>query len=319
MASICIVAEHQKGKLKKSTLNSISFGREAAEKLGVELHLLVIGHDVAGIADELKGYGAAKIHLVEDSTLEHYTAETWGHVTAEVAKACDATIVGMNAGTTGKDLMPRVAVKLEAGMASGILGFDGECFTREMWAGNAVAMVEVNTDIKVVTIQSAAFDAAEPSGGDTPVASLSVSIPETKTHFIELHETRSDRPDLTEANVVISGGRGLKSGENFKMIETFAELFGAAIGATRAAVDAGWVSNDLQVGQTGKIIAPELYVAIGLSGSMQHIAGMKNSKVIVAINKDEEAPIFQVTDYGLVADLFKVMPELTEAIKKEMR
>jgi electron transfer flavoprotein alpha subunit len=318
MASICIVAEHQKGKLKKATLNSISFGREAAEKLGAELHLLVIGNGVTGIADELKSFGATKIHLADDSGLEHYTAETWGYVTAEVARACDAKIVGMSAGTTGKDLMPRVAAKLEAGMASGIISFDGECFTREMWAGNAVATVEVQTNIKVVTIQGTAFDAAEPSGGDTPVEPVNVSLPDTRTRFIEMHETISDRPDLTEANVVISGGRGMKSGENFTLLEDFADIFGAAVGATRAAVDAGWVSNDLQVGQTGKIVAPELYLAIGLSGAMQHTAGMKNSKVIVAINKDEEAPIFNVADFGIVGDLFKIMPELTEAIKKEI-
>ncbi|MDX9788675.1 MAG: electron transfer flavoprotein subunit alpha/FixB family protein [Desulfobacterales bacterium] len=315
MASICIVAEHQKGKLKKATLNSIFFGKEAAEKLGAELHILVIGFGIDGVVDELKGFGASKIHVANASALENYTAETWGHITAEVAKSCDAKIVGMNASTTGKDLMPRVAAKLEAGMASGIIGFDGECFTREMWAGNAVATVEIKTDIKIVTIQSTAFAIAEPTGGDTPVESLSVSLPETKTRFIEMHEAKSNRPDLSEAKVVISFGRGIKSGENIKLIEDLADLFGAAIGATRAAVDAGWTSNDLQVGQTGKIVAPELYVAIGLSGSMQHIAGMKNSKVIVAINKDEEAPIFQIADFGLVADLFKAVPDFIKTLK----
>ena len=228
MASICIVAEHQKGKLKKATLNSISFGRQAADKLGAELHLLVIGNGVAGIADELKGFGAAKIHMADDPALEHYNAETWGHVSAEVARLCGANIIGMSAGTTGKDLMPRVAAKLEAGMASGIIGFDGECFTREMWAGNAVVTVEVQTDIKVVTIQGTAFDPVEPSGGDTPVESVSISIPETKTRFIEMHETISDRPDLTEANVVISGGRGMKSQENFTLLDNFADIFGVA-------------------------------------------------------------------------------------------
>ncbi|MBW2366999.1 MAG: electron transfer flavoprotein subunit alpha/FixB family protein [Deltaproteobacteria bacterium] len=318
MASICIVAEHQSGRLKKATFNTITFGREAADKLGAELHLLVIGYGVAGIADELKSFGAMKIHLADEPELKNYTAETWGHVIAEVAKTCDAKIIGMNAGTTGKDVMPRVAAKLGAGMASGVLSFDGECFTREMWAGNAVATVEIKTDIKVVTIQSTAFDEAKASDSDTPVSSATVSIPETKSRFIEMHEAKNDRPDLTEANVVVSGGRGLKSGENFKLLEEFADIFSAAVGATRAAVDAGWVSNDLQVGQTGKIVAPSLYLAVGLSGSLQHTAGMKSSKVIVAINKDEEAPIFEVADFGLVADLFKAMPELTSAIKKEM-
>jgi electron transfer flavoprotein alpha subunit len=317
MASICIVAEHHRGVLKKATLNTITFGKETAEKLGAEFHLLVIGHDVAGIADELKSFGAVKIHLADDPELKNYIAETWGHVIAEVAKTCDAKIIGMNAGTTGKDVMPRVAAKLGAGMASGVLSFDGSCFTREMWAGNTVATVEINTDIKVVTIQSTAFDEANSSDSDAPVLPVTVSIPETKSRFIEMNETKSDRPDLTEANVVVSGGRGLKSGENFKLLEEFADIFGAAVGATRAAVDAGWVSNDLQVGQTGKIVAPSLYLAVGLSGSIQHTAGMKSSKIIVAINKDEEAPIFQVADFGLVEDLFKALPALTSAIKKE--
>lgn len=316
MASICIVVEQQRGRLKKATFNSIAFGRQAADKLGAELHLLLIGHGVATIADELRGYGAEKIHLADQPELENYTAETWGHVIAEVAKSCDAKIIGMNAGTTGKDVMPRVAAKLGGGMASCITGYDGTCFTREMWAGNVIATVEIKTDIQVVTIQSTAFDEARPMDGDTPILPVSFTLPETKSRFMEMQETQNSRPDLTEASIVISGGRGLKNGENFKLLEEFADLFGGAIGATRAAVDAGWVTNDLQVGQTGKIVAPSLYIAVGLSGSLQHTAGMKNSKVIVAINKDEEAPIFEVADFGLVEDLFKVMPALINAVKK---
>ncbi len=318
MASICLVAEHHKGILKKTTLNSICFAKQAAEKTGAELHFLVIGNEVSGIAKALKGFGATKIHLVDDPRLEHYNAETWGHVTAEVAKSCDARIVGMNSGTTGKDLMPRVAAYLEAGMASSILSFDGDVFQREMWAGSAVATVRINTDIKVVTIQSTAFVAAEAVEGETPVESFSVSIPETNSRFVKMHETKSERPDLTEANIIISAGRGIKSRENLKMIEQFADIFGGAVGATRAVVDAGWASNALQVGQTGKIVAPDLYVAVGLSGAMQHKAGMKNSRVIVAINKDNEAPIFEIADFGLVADLFKVLPELMASIKVEL-
>lgn len=318
MASICIVAEYKKEKLTRATLSSIAFGKKAAEKLEAELHILVIGDGVTGITDKLKPYGAAKIHLADKPELKYYTAETWGQVIAEVAKSCDAKIVGMNAGTTGKDVMPRVAAKLGAGMASGIIGYDGTCFTREMWAGNAVATVKIKTDIQVVTIQSTAFDEAQPVGSDTPVSPVIVSLSQTKCRFIEMRETQNSRPDLDEANIIVSGGRGLKNGENFKLLEEFADIFGAAIGATRSAVDAGWVSNDLQVGQTGKIVAPSLYLAVGLSGALQHLAGMKNSKVIVAINKDEEAPIFQVADYGLVEDLFKAMPALTKAVKKEM-
>lgn len=318
MASVCIVVEQQRGKLKKSTFNSITFGREAAKKIAAELHLLVIGYNVAGIAEELRSFGAMKIHLADAAELENCSAETWGHIIAEVAKSCDAKIIGMTAGTTGKDVMPRVAVKVGGGMASCVIGYDGTCFTREMYAGNVVAAVEIKTDIQVVTIQSTAFDEAQPEGGDTDILPVSFSLPKTKSRFIEMHEIQNNRPDLTEASIVVSGGRGLKNGENFKLLEAFADLFGGAIGATRAAVDAGWVSNDLQVGQTGKIVAPSVYIAVGLSGSLQHTAGMKNSKVIVAINKDEDAPIFEVADYGLVEDLFKAMPALTTAVKNEI-
>jgi len=318
MASVCIVAEHWKGKLKKATLNALTFGKEAAEKIGAELHLLVAGSNVSGVANELKGFGAAKIHLADDPKLEYYTAESWGHVVAEAAMACDAKIVGMSYGTTGKDLMPRVAAKLKAGMASCILSFDGKDFTREMWAGSAIATVEVKTDIQVVTVQGTHFIPADPDGGETPIESLNISVPESKTRFLEMHETKSERPDPTEAQFVISGGRGMAGGENFKLLEEVADLFDGAVGATRAAVDAGWVSNDLQVGQTGKKVAPDLYFAVGLSGSIQHMAGMKNSKVIVAINKDEEAPIFSIADFGLVEDLFRAIPELSQALKKEL-
>jgi electron transfer flavoprotein alpha subunit len=319
MASVCIVVDHNNGELKKATLQAITFGHEAAAKIGAELHLIVIGSDMTAVADGLKSYGAVKIHVADDPGLQNYQAETWGHIAAEIAKANSACLVGMNVGTTGKDLMPRVAGKLNAGMASGILSFDGTYFTREMWAGNALATVEIMTDIKVVTIQSTVFDPAETTTDESAVAPVNVTLPPCQTRFIERREVKSDRPDLTEAEVVVSGGRGLKVAENFKLIEELADLFGAAVGATRAAVDNGWVSNDLQVGQTGKVVAPSLYFAIGLSGAMQHLAGMKSSKVIVAINKDEEAPIFQVADFGLVADLFKVLPELTELLRKEIK
>jgi len=256
--------------------------------------------------------------VADDPSLENYTAESWGYAAAEAAKKCDAVLVGMASGTTGKDMMPRVAVKLDAGMGSDIVGFDGELFTRGMWAGNALATIDITTPVKVVTIQATAFGAAEPAGGDTPVESIDISMPQTKTRFVEMRETVSERPDPTEASVVITGGRGVNGSENFKIIERLADIFGGAVGPTRAAVDAGWVPNDLQIGQTGKMVAPDLYVAAGLSGSIQHQAGMKNSKVIVAINKDEEAPIFQIADFGIVADLFKVIPEMSDILEKEM-
>ena len=318
MSSVCIIAEHQNGKLKKSTLNAITFGKDAAQKLSADLCVVVIGHNVSDVADELKTYGASKIIVADDSGLENYTAESWSYAAAEAARKCDAVLVGMASGTTGKDMMPRVAVKLNAGMGSDIVGFDGKCFTRGMWAGNAMATIDITTSVKVVTIQTTAFGAAEPVEGESVVEQLDISLPQTKTRFVEMRQTVSERPDPTEASVVITGGRGVNGAENFKIIERLADIFGGAVGATRAAVDAGWVPNDLQIGQTGKMVAPDLYVAAGLSGSIQHQAGMKNSKVIVAINKDEEAPIFQISDFGIVADLFKVIPEMSKILEKEM-
>jgi electron transfer flavoprotein alpha subunit len=318
MPSICIIAEHQKGKLKKSTLNAISFGKEIAGKLNIELCFIVIGHSISAVADELKCFGAAKTFLVEDPGLENYTSETWSAAAAAAAKKADAVVVGMASGTTGKDMMPRLAVKLSAGMGSDVIGFDDGKFLRGMWAGNALASIDIKTPVKVVTIQSTAYGAAETAGGDTPVEKMEFVVPQTRTRFIQMRETISARPDPTEARIVISGGRGVNGKENFKILETLADLLSGAVGASRAAVDAGWMPNDLQIGQTGKIVAPDLYVAIGLSGSIQHQAGMKNSKIIVAINKDAEAPIFQIADFGLVADLFKAVPELTEALRKEL-
>lgn len=317
--SVCIIVEHQDGKVKKSTLNAVSFGRDAAAKLGVELCLAVIGHHVAGVAEALKPYGAAKILMCDHPGLANYTAETWSYAAAAAARACGAVLVGMSSGTTGKDMMPRVAVKLDAGMASDVIGFDGTHFSRGMWAGNVLATVAVKTPVKVVTLQPTAFAAAEPAGAESAVEALNIDIPPAKTRFVELRVTKSERPDPVEAKVVVTGGRGVNGAENFAILEKLADLFGGAVGATRAAVDAGWMPNDLQIGQTGKIVAPELYVAVGLSGSIQHQAGMKNSRVIVAINKDEDAPIFQIADFGVVADLFKAVPELTEELLKEMK
>ncbi|MFO7962324.1 MAG: electron transfer flavoprotein subunit alpha/FixB family protein [Desulfobacterales bacterium] len=317
MANVLIISEHHKGKLKKSTLNSITFGRKAAEKVGGKLYLLVIGYCVKDIADQLTVFGADKIYLVDDCALSHYTAQSWAGITAEAAQISGSQIIGICAGTTGKDFMPRVAAKLNAGMSSAVIDFDGTFFTREMWAGHAVAEIEIKTDIKCVTIQHTAFDPAHPVGRQTPVERISVPVPESDIFFVEMQETVNDRPDLIEANIVIAGGRGMKSRENFKLLEDLADIFGAAVGATRSAVDAGWAPNDLQIGQTGKIVAPDLYFAVGLSGAAQHTAGMKNSKIIVAINKDEDAPIFRVADYGLVGDLFYVVPVLTKAIKND--
>jgi electron transfer flavoprotein alpha subunit len=317
MSSVCIIAEHQNGKFKKSTLNAITFGKDAAEKLGAELCVVVIGHNISGVADGLKSYGASKIIVADDAGLENYIAEQWAHVAADAAQKYEAVVVGMASGTTGKDMMPRVAVKLNSGMGSDIIEFDGTTFKRGMWAGNALATIDITTLVKVVTIQTTAFAAAKTMDGESVFEQLDVSLPQSKTRFVEMRQTVSQRPDPTEASVVITGGRGVNGAENFKIIERLADIFGGAVGATRAAVDAGWVPNDLQIGQTGKMVAPDLYVAAGLSGSIQHQAGMKNSKVIVAINKDEEAPIFEIADFGIVADLFKVIPEMSDLLEKE--
>ncbi|MBN2358742.1 MAG: electron transfer flavoprotein subunit alpha/FixB family protein, partial [Deltaproteobacteria bacterium] len=235
-----------------------------------------------------------------------------------IAKASGASHVVACATTTGKDTLPRVAARLDAGMASDISGVvDGKTYRRPMWAGSVIGVVEIATPVQVLTVRGTEFAPAAPVAGAAAVETFAADPGTSRMRFVRFDATKSERPDLAEARVVISGGRGLKGPEGFKeMIEPLADLFGAAIGATRAVVDAGWAPNDLQVGQTGKVVAPDLYLAIGLSGAIQHVAGMKGSKVIVAINKDEEAPIFGVADYGLVADLFKAVPELVEEIKK---
>ncbi len=318
MPRVCIIAEHYRGKLRKTTLHAISFGKTLAEQFSAELCIAVIGHGVGEIAGDLKPFGASKIFVADDPGLADYTAESWSAAAVQAAKVCEADLVAMSSGTMGKDMMPRVAAKLSAGMGSDVTGYDGQYFLRGLWAGNALAMIEITTPVKVLTVQPTAFPAAEPGTGEAVIEPLQVTLPAARARVVEMRETVSARPDPTEARVVVSGGRGVNGKENFAIIESLADLLGGAAGATRAAVDAGWMPNDLQIGQTGKIVAPELYIAVGLSGSIQHQAGMKSSKVIVAINKDEEAPIFQIADYGLVADLFKAVPALTAALQKEI-
>jgi electron transfer flavoprotein alpha subunit len=322
MSNVLIVAEHAGGKLKKITLSAITFGKQAADAAGGQLHLLVLGHDVSALADELVKYGAAKVHVAEAPVLEHALAEAYARVVADVAKSIGAGVVGAAASFLGKDYLPRVAARLGAGLASDVSGVGkgaaGLEFTRPVYAGNAIATCVIDTPVKVVSVRPTAFDAAAPAGSASPVEKVAVGFDTgaLKTKFVSFNATKSARPDLADAQVVVSGGRGLKGPENFKLIEDLADLLGGACGATRAICDAGWVPNDLQVGQTGKVVAPQLYFAVGLSGAIQHLAGMKDSKVIVAINKDPEAPIFKVADYGLVEDLFKVMGPLIDEIKK---
>ncbi len=317
MSNVLIVAEQAGGSLRKATLHAISAGREIARRTGGKLHVALLGSGVGALGGELAAYGA-EVHLADAPLLGHYLAESFAPVVADVARATQAGFVGAAATAFGKDLLPRVAARLGAAMATEVLSFGGDgpavTFRRPMWAGNVLAEVELATPVKAFTVRATEFPPAKKEGaGSVSPASASVDAGALKTRFVDFKEVKSARPELTEARVVVSGGRGTKG--DFKEVEALADELGAAVGASRAAVDAGWVPNDWQVGQTGKVVAPELYVAAGISGAIQHLAGMKGSKVIVAINKDPEAPIFQLADYGLVADLFKALPELRAKVK----
>ncbi len=316
MGNVLIVVEQKDGKLRPASLNAFTFGKKMAEAAGGDVIGLVIGSGVGDAANEAAKYGAAKILTVDDAALDKYMAETYAPVVAEVAKANGVDVVGATSTTFGKDLLPRVAALLEAGMASDISEVAGpKTFKREMIAGNVVGVVEITTAIGVVTARQTEFDAAA-AGGPCPVEAAAVGAGDALgAVVVKIEEVTSTRPDLSEAGVVVSGGRGMKSADNFKHLETLTDMFGGALGATRAACDAGMVPNELQVGQTGKVVAPDLYIAVGISGAIQHLAGMKSSKVIVAINKDEEAPIFQVADYGLVAKWEDTLPGLLEKVK----
>jgi electron transfer flavoprotein alpha subunit len=318
MPVILIVAEQQPdGNLRKATLNALGAGKQLAEKAGAELQAVILGKDVSKIAETLRGYGPKAVHVANAPGFEHYLAESFAPAVAELAESVGAEFVGAASTAMGKDLMPRVAAKLQAAMASDVMGFEGTgqdiSFIRPMWAGNVIAQVKLTTPIKAFTVRATEFGIPEQSGS-AEVKTFSPKVDGAlPSQFVELKEVKSARPQLTEARVVVSGGRGTKG--DFREIEGLADELNAAVGASRAVVDAGWVPNDLQVGQTGKVVAPQLYFAVGISGAIQHIAGMKGSKVIVAINNNPEAPIFQVADYGLVGDLFKVLPELRTAIR----
>ena len=314
MATILVIAEQAHGQLKKATLSAVTAARQLAVKNGGQVCGLVIGPGAGKSAQELAGF-VASAYSVEGAGFESALAETHGAAAAEVAKKIGATDLVIAATAYGKDLAPRIAAKLQAGVASDILEVvSGNQFKRAMWAGNAIATVEVTTPVKVISVRATEFKAAEKAASAGKVEALTVAAPAAKTKFVGFTEVKSTRPELTEASVVVSGGRGTKG--DFKPIEALADVLNAAVGASRAVVDAGWQPNDMQVGQTGKVVAPKLYIAAGISGAIQHLAGIKGSKTIVAINKDAEAPIFQVADYGLVADLFKALPELTEELKK---
>jgi electron transfer flavoprotein alpha subunit len=319
MADVLVVAETAEGKLKKTTHSAITFARAAAAALGGSFSVLVVGDGVRGAAEEARGFGAAKVLVAEAGSLKDYVAERYAPTVADVGKGF-AVVVG-TASAFGKDLLPRVAARLGAGYASDISELIAEGsslrYKRPMFAGNAYGICSVSTPIQVVSVRQSAFSAAEASGGSSPVedAPVSAASPASdRVEFVSFDQVKSERPDLAEARVVVSGGRALKERFN-EVLDPLCDVLGAALGASRAACDAGYAASDLQVGQTGKVVAPSLYFAIGISGAIQHLAGMKNSKVIVAINKDGDAPIFQVADYGLVADLFTAVPELTRRIQ----
>ena len=311
MSQVLVLAEHDNKSLRKSTLNTIA----AAQQIGGDVHVLVAGHQAAGVAKAAAQIPGVKKALHADAA--HLGEELAENVAALiVAVAKDYSHVLAPATSTGKNIMPRAAALLDAQQISDICAVESpDTFVRPIYAGNALATVKSKDAIKVITVRTTAFDAVPASGGNAPVEDVQPPADSGLSAFVGRAVSKSERPELTAAKIIVSGGRGLGSGENFtKVLEPLADKLGAAMGASRAAVDAGFVPNDWQVGQTGKIVAPDLYIAVGISGAIQHLAGMKDSKVIVAINKDPEAPIFSVADYGLEADLFTAVPELVNSL-----
>lgn len=308
--SVLVYAEHDNASLKAATLNVVA----AAQKIGGDITILVAGSGCGAVAQQAaKVAGVAKVLVADNAAYAHQLAENVSALVAEVGKGYKHILAA--ATTTGKNFLPRAAALLDVQMISEISGVvNATTFQRPIYAGNAIATVESAQAINVLTVRGTAFDPAAAEGGSAAIENLSTATDAGISSFVGEEIAKSDRPELTAAKIVISGGRGMQNGDNFSMLYKVADKLGAAVGASRAAVDAGFVPNDMQVGQTGKIVAPELYVAVGISGAIQHLAGMKDSKVIVAINKDEEAPIFQVADYGLVADLFQAVPELEKLV-----
>jgi electron transfer flavoprotein alpha subunit len=309
-----VVAEHENGTLKNATLNTVT----AAAAIDPEVHVLVAGAACAAAADAAaKVAGVGKVLLAEDDAYGNQLAENLAPLIADLVQTKGYGAVLAVSGANGKNVMPRVAALLDVAQISDVVKIETpDTFVRPIYAGNAMATVQSVDKIKVATVRATGFAAAKAEGGSAETERVSAVEISDRSSFVGQELSKSDRPELTAARVVVSGGRGLQSGENFKMLERLADKLGAAVGASRAAVDAGFVPNDYQVGQTGKIVAPDLYIAIGISGAIQHLAGMKDSKVIVAINKDEEAPIFQIADYGLVGDLFTLVPELEAELSK---
>jgi electron transfer flavoprotein alpha subunit len=308
--TILVVAEYEKGAVAPATLNTVA----AAAKIGGDVHVLVAGRNVGGVAESAaKIAGVAKVLVADNAAYAHVLPENVAPLIVELAKGYSHVLAP--ATTNGKNILPRVAALLDVDQISEIISVESaDTFKRPIYAGNAIATVQSSAAIKVITVRTTGFDAVAAEGGSAAVEAVAAAHNAGISAFVGEELAKSDRPELTAAKIVVSGGRGMGNGDNFKHLYSLADKLGAAVGASRAAVDAGFVPNDMQVGQTGKIVAPQLYIAVGISGAIQHLAGMKDSKVIVAINKDEEAPIFQVADYGLVADLFEAVPELEKLV-----
>ena len=304
--NILVIAEHDNANLKGATLNTVA----AAKEIGSDITLLVAGSNIASVISEAQQLnGVTKILSCDNDLYKNSLAEELSNLVVSLASSFSFILAP--ATTFGKNLLPRVSAKLDVQQILDIISVESEdTFKRPIYAGSCIATVKSNDTVKLITVRSTAFDPVANDNSDVPVESVEATTSANISEFVSEELAKSDRPELTSANIVISGGRGMQSGDNFHLLDSIADKLGAAVGASRAAVDAGFVPNDYQVGQTGKIVAPDLYIAVGISGAIQHLAGMKDSKVIVAINKDEDAPIFQVSDYGLVSDLFNALPEL---------
>ena len=310
--AVLVFAEHDDAELNVATLHVVT----AASEIDADVHVLIAGEGCGGAAEAAAQVaGVSKVLVADDAVYANRLAENTAPLLVALAPSYSHVLAVHNA--TGKNIMPRAAALLDVAQVSDIVAVEApDTFVRPIYAGNAMATVRSSDAIKLITVRTTAFAAAEASGGSATVEAIAATGDAGLSSFVSQDLSSSERPELTSARIVISGGRGMQSGENFHLLEEVADLLGAAVGASRAAVDAGYVTNEYQVGQTGKIVAPDLYIAVGISGAIQHLAGMKDSKVIVAINKDEEAPIFQVADYGITGDLFEVLPELKAALEK---
>jgi electron transfer flavoprotein alpha subunit len=311
--ALLVLAEHDGKSIRKATLNAVA----AAQKIGGDIDILVAGHQAADAAKAAAAIpGIRKVLHADAAHLADFLAENVSELLVSVGKSYSHILAPST--SNGKNILPRVAALLDVQQISDIIGVESpDTFVRPIYAGNALATVKSKDPVKVITVRTTAFDAVAANGGSSPVESVAAPADSGLSSFVSREVSKSERPELTSAKIIVSGGRGMANGDNFKIVlEPLADQLGAAMGASRAAVDAGFVPNDWQVGQTGKIVAPDLYVAVGISGAIQHLAGMKDSRVIIAINKDEEAPIFQVADYGIVGDLFQIVPQLVEELKK---